>query len=164
MLAFGTTELAAEATAVSTPPAPMLNVLIWPLLEAIRNWPSGVAASEMPLQASSVRPEATGVPAAVRAPLVGSMENALMVWSPPLETNNRLSPALRARRFTEEQAALAPSPPVGTGEPARAVSVPSTATENPLMLFAVAVWLLTNTKLAVGAALTVSVPLFDVTV
>src|SRR6185437_13216581 len=79
MLEFGVAGLAAVETAVSTPPAPMLNVLIWPLLEAIRNCPFGVEASEIPLQASSVRPEATGVPAAVRAPLVGSMEKALIV-------------------------------------------------------------------------------------
>src|SRR6185437_3661185 len=36
MLAFGATELAAVETDVRTPPAPMLKVLIWPLLDAIR--------------------------------------------------------------------------------------------------------------------------------
>src|SRR6185312_13281865 len=36
MLAFGATELAVVETAVSTPPTPMLNVLICPLLDAIR--------------------------------------------------------------------------------------------------------------------------------
>src|SRR5690348_6456992 len=130
MLAFGTTGFAAVESDVSTPPAPMLKVLIWPLLEAIRKRPSGVALREIPEHESSVKPEANGKPAAtVNAPLVGSIAKALMVWSPPLETNSRLLPALRARRFTEEQAAFAPRPPVATGEPARAVSVPSTATE-----------------------------------
>ncbi len=130
MLAFGTTEFAAVESSVSVPPAPMLKVLIWPLLEAIRKRPSGVALREIPEHASSVSPEANGDPvAAVSAPLAGSIWKALMLWSPPLETNSRLFPALRARRFTEEQAAFAPRPPVAVGEPARAVSVPSTATE-----------------------------------
>ena len=40
-----------------------LKVLIWPLLDAIRKWPSGVAASEMPEQLSKVRPLAKGDPA-----------------------------------------------------------------------------------------------------
>src|SRR5262245_46968171 len=103
MLAFGVTEFAAVESAASVPPTPMVKVLIWPLLDAMRKRPSGDAASEMPLHASSVRPEANGEPAAaVRAPLAGSIWNALIVWSPPLETNNRLLPALRTRRSTEE--------------------------------------------------------------
>ena len=39
---------------VTAPPAPMVKVSIWPLLEANRKLPSGVAASEMPWQLSSV--------------------------------------------------------------------------------------------------------------
>ncbi len=130
MLAFGVTGFAAVKSELNTPPAPILKVAIWPLLEAIRKRPSGVALREIPEHASSVSPEAKGEPAvAVNAPLAGLIWNALIVLSPPFETNNRLFPALRARRFTEEQAALAPRPPVATGEPASAVSVPSTATE-----------------------------------
>src|SRR6476469_11278038 len=103
MPAFGAAGFTAVESEVRVPPTPMLNVLIWPLLEAIRKRPSGVALREIPEQASSVSPEANGEPAAaVNAPLVGSIVNALMVWSPPLETNSRLLPALRARRFTEE--------------------------------------------------------------
>src|SRR5436309_14721389 len=80
MLAFGTTGFAAVEREVSTPPAPMLKVVIWPLLEAIRKRPSGVALREIPEHASSVRLEANGEPAAdVNAPLAGSIWNALMV-------------------------------------------------------------------------------------
>ena len=65
---------------VSAPVAPTLKVLIWPLLDAIRKCPSGVAASEMPEQLSNVSPLAKGDPAtAVRAPVAGLMRNTLIV-------------------------------------------------------------------------------------
>src|SRR6476646_5199004 len=80
MPAFGEAGFTAVESEVRVPPTPMLNVLIWPLLEAIRKRPSGVALREIPEQASSVSPEANGEPAAaVNAPLVGSIWNALMV-------------------------------------------------------------------------------------
>src|SRR5258707_1281121 len=61
------------------------------------------------------------------APIVhASAKAAVALASAP---NSKLLPVLKARRFTEEQAAFAPRPPVATGEPARAASVPSTATE-----------------------------------
>ena len=65
---------------LSEPFAATLKVLIWPLLDAIRKWPSGVAASEMPAQLSSVRPLEKGDPAiAVRAPVAGVMRKTLIV-------------------------------------------------------------------------------------
>jgi hypothetical protein len=80
MLAFGVTEFAAVETALRVPPTPMLKVVIWPLLDAMRKRPSGVALREIPEHASSVSPEAKGEPAAgVNAPLVGSIWKALMV-------------------------------------------------------------------------------------
>ncbi|HEY2231874.1 MAG TPA: hypothetical protein VGK01_00210, partial [Candidatus Angelobacter sp.] len=48
---------------VSAPVGATLKVLIWPLLDAIRKWPSGVVASEIPAQLSSVSPLAKGDPA-----------------------------------------------------------------------------------------------------
>src|SRR5215472_3717476 len=137
MLAFGTTEFVAVKRGVSAPPTPIAKVLIWPLLDAMRKRPSGDAASEIPLHASRVSPDAKGDPAeAVSAPLAGSIWKALIVWSPPLETNSRL--LLKTRRLTEEHAAFAPRPPVAAGELASSVSEPSAATAYPEMLLPVA--------------------------
>src|SRR6185369_499927 len=93
--------------------AATLKVLIVPLLDAIRKWPSGVAASEMPAQLSSVRPVANGEPAtAVSAPVAGAMRKTLMLWSPLLETNRRLLARLVVMRSIPAQATVAPTPPV----------------------------------------------------
>jgi hypothetical protein len=57
----------------------MLKVLIWPLLDAIKNRPSGVAASEMPAQLSRVSPLGKGDPAtAANTPVAGVMRNTLI--------------------------------------------------------------------------------------
>src|SRR5438309_7775416 len=76
-----------------------LKGLIWTLLDASRKWPSGVVASEIPAQLSSVRPLAKGDPAtAANAPVAGVMRNTLIVWSPPFETKSRLLARLAVMR------------------------------------------------------------------
>jgi hypothetical protein len=84
---------------VTAPPAPMVKVSIWPLLDANRKLPSGVAASDMPWQPSSVSTVATGDPTRVSMPLAGLIENEVMVRSPVLATNSRLLIGLRVIRF-----------------------------------------------------------------
>src|SRR5579859_3299827 len=72
MLAFGEQQFVVVPRSESAPPAPMAKVWIWPLLEAIRNLPSGVGAREIPWQLSRVRLLGTGDPAArVNWPLLG---------------------------------------------------------------------------------------------
>src|SRR5437660_11822086 len=68
MLAFGEQQFAVVPSNDSAPFAAMANVWIWPLLEAMRNFPSGVAASEMPWQVSSVSPLGNGEPATAVRP------------------------------------------------------------------------------------------------
>ena len=63
ILAAGVGRLATLETRLRDPLSATLNVLIVPLLEAIRKLPLGVAASEMPAQLSSVSPLANGDPA-----------------------------------------------------------------------------------------------------
>src|SRR5690242_19197948 len=114
-----------------------------PLLDAIRKFPFGVAARDMPPQESSVSPLANGDPAtAVRTPLVVLMVKTLIVPSPELETNSRLREGLTVIRSTAAHKMFAPSPPVGIGEP-RDVSTPPASTENAEMVFVVAVRLVT---------------------
>src|SRR5882757_6828320 len=85
---------------LSVPPAPMVKVSIWPLLDAIRKLPSGVAASEIPWQVSNVRVVAKGEPATrVRMPVAGLIWNEVMVRSPVLATNSRLLIGLRVIRL-----------------------------------------------------------------
>src|SRR6476646_8191044 len=127
---------------VSAPVAPMLKVLIWPLLEAIRKCPSGVAASEMPEQLSNVSPLAKGDPAtAVRAPVAGLMRNTLIVWLPPLETKRRLLARLAVMRSMPGHATVAPAPPVLMVP--REVATPPASIENDAMLLETPLWLLT---------------------
>src|SRR6185503_8469614 len=70
--------------------APLVNVSIWPLLAAKRKLPSGVAASEIPWQASSVSIVATGDPTRVSTPVDGLIVNEVILLSPVLATNNKL--------------------------------------------------------------------------
>src|SRR5579859_1096223 len=96
MLALGEQQFVVVPRSESAPPGAMANVWIWPLLDAIRNFPSGVGASEMPWQLSSVRPLGNGEPATgLSTPLVGLIWKTLIVRSPVLATNRRLSIWLR---------------------------------------------------------------------
>src|SRR4051812_29900544 len=72
------------------PPAPIVKVSIWPLLDAKRKLPSGVAASEIPWQVSSVSIVATGDPTRVSTPVDGLIVNEVILLSPVLATNNKL--------------------------------------------------------------------------
>src|SRR5689334_22821344 len=107
-----------------------------PLLDAIRKFPFGVAARDMPSQTfSSVSPLANGDPAtAVKTPVVALMVKTLIVASPELETNSRLREGLTVIRSTAGHRMLAPAPPVGIGLP-RDVSTPPASTENAEMVF-----------------------------
>ena len=127
---------------VRAPVGATLKVLIWPLLDAIRKWPSGVAAREMPEQLSKVSPLAKGDPAtAVRAPVAGVMRNTLIVWLPPLETNRRLLARLAVIRSIPAHATVAPVPPVLTVP--MEVATPPASTENDATLLVTPLWLLT---------------------
>src|SRR5260221_14522759 len=84
---------------VTAPPAPMVKVSIWPLLEANRKLPSGVAASEIPWQVSSVSTVATGDPTRVSMPVAGLIWNEVMDRSPVLATKSRLFIGLRVIRL-----------------------------------------------------------------
>src|SRR5947209_16519027 len=88
-----------RGAAVSAPVAVMPNVMICPLLEAIRKLPSGVAATDMPWQLSKVSPVANGDPAtSVNAPFAGLMVKELIVMLPVLATKRRLLCSRRVLR------------------------------------------------------------------
>src|SRR6185312_11196750 len=71
MLSMGVQHAVVVEDRLSVPVGETAKVLIWPLLDAIRNFPSGVAASDIPWQLSSDSPLANGEPAtSVRAPVV----------------------------------------------------------------------------------------------
>src|SRR3954465_7478576 len=102
MLALGEQQFGVRGftNGVSVPPALMVKVSIWPLLEANRKLPSGVAASEMPWHESSVSNVGNGEPATrVRMPVAGLIENEVMLRSPVLATNSRLLIGLRVIRL-----------------------------------------------------------------
>src|SRR5436309_13851462 len=103
MLALGEQQFAVIEfgnTGLSVPPALMVKVSIWPLLDAIRKLPSGVAASEIPWQPSSVSTVAKGDPATrVSMPVAGLIWNEVMVRSPVLATKSRLLTGLRVIRL-----------------------------------------------------------------
>src|SRR5580765_1906922 len=137
MPAIGVGELVAVETRLSAPFAATLNVLIWPLLEAIRKLPLGVAAREMPAQLSRVRPLENGEPGAgVKVPVKGAICITLIDWSPALATKRRFFPGPIVIRSMPAQATLAPVPPVENGEPGTGVRTPAWSTENPTMLLA----------------------------
>jgi hypothetical protein len=98
---MGVQQFEVEAKGVNAPPAPTLNVLIWPLLEANRNAPSGVIAREMPWHPSRVSPLAKGDPGAkVKTPVAGLIWKTLMVWFPVLATNIKFVALLIVIRFS----------------------------------------------------------------
>jgi hypothetical protein len=89
------------ANGVSVPPALMVKVSIWPLLEANRKLPSGVAASETPWHESYVSSVGNGEPATrVSIPVAGLIWNEVIVRSPVLATNTRLLIWLRVIRLS----------------------------------------------------------------
>src|SRR5947209_4207797 len=97
--AIGVQQFGVVPAKESAPLAAMLKVCICPLLEAIRNFPSGVAASEIPWQLSRVRPLGKGEPGTtVKPPDAGLTWNALMVRSSVLVTNNEFVGALITMR------------------------------------------------------------------
>src|SRR5690349_20100610 len=100
MLALGEQQLAVVELEVRVPPAPMAKVWIWPLLEAIRMLPSGVAASEIPWHESDVSDVGNGEPAtSVSTPVAGLIWNEEIVRLPVLATNSRLFTGLRTIRL-----------------------------------------------------------------
>src|ERR1700686_1003947 len=144
MPAIGVGKVAEVAIKLRCPPAATAKVLIWPLLDAIRKLPFGVAASDMPWQLSSVSPLAKGEPAiGVKEPEAGAICSTLIVWSPLLATNIKFLAPLTVIRSTAEHDTLAPTPPEEKGDPGTAVSNPPVSTTNAEMLFEVAVRLLT---------------------
>src|SRR5512135_2959147 len=101
MPTMGVGRPATEEAGVSTPVGATLKVAMTPLLEAMRKFPSGVAARDMPAQLSSVSPLAKGEPAtAARAPVVGLIVITLIDWSPELATKRRFLAALTVIRST----------------------------------------------------------------
>ena len=127
---------------LNEPFAAMLNVLIAPLLDAIRNLPSGVDASDIPWHESRVRPLAKGDPTMpAKPPVAGVIRNTLMVWFPPFETNRRLLARLTVMRSMPAHATVAPVPPVLTVP--REVSTPPASAENDAILLETPPWLLT---------------------
>src|SRR6478672_10002712 len=97
MLALGEQQFGVRVgNGASVPPAPIVKVWIWPLLEAIRKLPSGVAASDMPWQLSRVSAVGKGEPATrVSMPVAGLIWNDVMVRSPVLATKSTLLIRLR---------------------------------------------------------------------
>jgi hypothetical protein len=143
MLEVGDEAFAAVADRLRLPSAAIAKLLICPLLDAIRKAPSGVTANDMPWQLSSVKPLGNGDPGTgVKTPVVGAIENALIVRSRELLTYSRFFVPLTTMRSSAGHEEVAPLPPVRNGDPGTAINVPAAVTENPDTLFAL-VWSLT---------------------